>query len=1801
MLAFALAIALAATGAALHADGPGQAAVPNPEPYPPVGGTQPILDLAASALLPGYAFAQVPPPDSTPPTFVSSELDSATGVLTITFSEEIDVTPATDVVPTKIHIRESGSYTDGTTLAAGELGTTADGTTISFTLTAPHLTAVAGLATPELTIDPGAVRDTSGNPIVGTFDASTAVFVYAFSVLSQEINPHGMAFSNDGTKMFVIGHTGDDVNEYALSTAFDASTAEFVNATSVSSEETTPRGMAFSSDGAKMFVIGTGGNEVNEYALSAAFDASTAIHVDAFSVLSEETIPQGMAFSSDGAKMFVIGSGEGEVNEYALSAAFDASTAIHVDAFPVSSQDYIPADMAFSNDGAKMFVVGLDGKDINEYTLSAAFDASTATFVDAFSVSSQELAPQGMAFSSDGAKMFVIGSNDDEIDEYTLSSVYPITVTAFVTTWETTAADDSITIPGTGTYTVNWGDGTTDLDVTGLQTHAYASPGNHTVHISGGLEHINHSSYITNAAKLRSIDQWGDIRWTTMKYAFQGARNMVYNATDSPDLSGVASMLGMFYSNDRFNGSLSSWDVSGVTNMGNMFRAASSFNQPLGDWDVSNVTNMGDMFRAASSFNQPLGDWDVSNVTNMDSMFYGATTFNRPLDGWDVSQVADMSYMFQGASSFNQPLGDWDVSGVTGMRNMFNFATSFNRPLGDWNVSGVTNMNDMFSFASSFNGDISSWNVSGVTSMRNMFNFATSFNQPLGDWDVSGVTGMRNMFNFATSFNQNLGKWYIVPNSTEIERSAIPGVVGSISAQNSFLGEQGPIYSIASGPDSNHFEISGGNLLNMTSADSGQDEYTVRVAASGSALFGSNSRQAIAITVTGQADAIPPAFITTWETTAADDSITIPGTGTYTVNWGDGTAPEDVTGSVMHAYASPGNHTVHISGGLTAITLGDNATNAAKLRSIEQWGDIRWASMEDAFSGAANMRYNATDTPDLSGVSNMRYAFSNTDFGASLSDWDVSQVDSMSSMFAYSAFNGDISGWDVSGVTDMSSMFSTNSAFNGDLSSWNTSSVKLMNDMFYYSYFDGDISNWNVSGVMDMSYMFAESAFNGDLSSWNTSSVKLMNDMFYYSYFDGDISNWNVSGVMDMSYMFTGSAFSGNVSSWNVSSAEYMDSMFEGAASFNSDISGWDVSGVESMKDILFEAYSFDRNLGKWYIVPNATSIERSEIPGAVGSISAQSPLLDGHNPTYGIGGGSDGDHFEISDDNLLNMTSADSGQGSYAVNVTASGVGVFSGGNNWEVLSVTIAGEPVTETAPVVSRISLTSDPGEDGTYAIGEAVLATVTFSAEVAVGGMPTLELDFDGVPKTAAYNATASSGADVVFSYTVAEHDEAKGGIAIEADKIELNGGTIRSLGGADAALAHMAVGADPGHNVDSTRPELESALVDVLVDDMALVLTFYEPLDGDSTPPPAAFSVTVNGTANAVTSVAVNGTGVTLKLASAISPDDAVAVNYTAPDGDPIQNAAGNDAESFEKDVRVRGPLTAGFSLLPGNHDGENPFKVRIQFTEGIAGGTADFADAVETAGGAVEDQRRVGEDRAHWELDIRPDGRAAVTIALPATQTACEQAGAVCTGDGRPLSGSLEGTVFGPHGVTVSPTSVSATEGGAAGNYTVVLDAPPSGTATVTVTETGGDVTASPAILEFNATTWDAPQTVTVTAIDDSLPEDEELATLTHSVSGYNATAESVAVTVHDDDVDRSDQFVTSWRATPRDKMIIVPVGGETGNYTVNWGDGTVSDHQGDAIHRTTSRADTRSAYSATSPGSTLLARATPTRNSCTR
>ncbi len=128
---------------------------------------------------------------------------------------------------------------------------------------------------------------------------------------------------------------------------------------------------------------------------------------------------------------------------------------------------------------------------------------------------------------------------------------------------------------------------------------------------------------------------------------------------------------------------------------------------------------------------------------------------------------------------------------------------------------------------------------------------------------------------------------------------------------------------------------------------------------------------------------------------------------------------------------------------------------------------------------------------------------------------------------------------------------------------------------------------------------------------------------------------------------------------------------------------------------------------------------------------------------------------------------------------------------------------------APTVSSVALTSDPGDDDTYTVGDSVEVTVTFSENVQVTGSPQIELDVGGAAKPAAYRRV--DGPAAVFTYAIAEGDADTDGISIGANKIMQNGGTIADLSGNPATLTHDAVAADTGHLVDGISPKFVSAI------------------------------------------------------------------------------------------------------------------------------------------------------------------------------------------------------------------------------------------------------------------------------------------------------------------------------------------------------------------------------------------------------
>lgn len=343
---------------------------------------------------------------------------------------------------------------------------------------------------------------------------------------------------------------------------------------------------------------------------------------------------------------------------------------------------------------------------------------------------------------------------------------------AFITTWITdnpgVSSDTSITIPVYSgivyNYDVDWNnDGIyDDIGVSGEITHTYANSGTYIVKIRGLFPRI----YFNNEGdvlKIVSINQWGTGVWSSMEKAFYGARNLICEADDVPNLSQVTDMSYMFSEAHSFNGNLSFWNTQNVTNMSYLFHKAYVFNNiefPL-QWDTSAVQNMSFMFAFTSLFNQDIGSWNTSSVVDMNSMFFEAVSFNQNINSWNTSNVVSMKSMFNNAFSFDQNINSWDTSSVVDMSHMFEYAIVFNKSLANWDTTSVENMSYMFFCASLFNngGQALGWDVSAVTNLSNMFYSATLFNQDISNWDTSLVTDMSYMFYNASNFNQNIGSW----------------------------------------------------------------------------------------------------------------------------------------------------------------------------------------------------------------------------------------------------------------------------------------------------------------------------------------------------------------------------------------------------------------------------------------------------------------------------------------------------------------------------------------------------------------------------------------------------------------------------------------------------------------------------------------------------------------------------------------------------------------------------------------------------------------------------------------------------------------------------------------------------------------------------------------------------------------------------------------------------------------------------------------------------------------------------------
>ena len=220
--------------------------------------------------------------------------------------------------------------------------------------------------------------------------------------------------------MYALGTSSDAVYQYSLSTAWSVSSASYADNFSVLTQEGNSFGVSFSSDGTKLYIVGISQDTVYQYALSTAWSVGTASLSTSYSIAGNETSPLSLHFSQDGTKFYTTNQ-TGNLRQWSMSTPWAVNTASYVGTGSYSSQTGDARGVFFKSDGTKAFIIGVNGV-VYRYNVATPWVASTISYDNqSFSVASQESTPQDLFIKPDGTKLYIVGTANDTVYQYSLT------------------------------------------------------------------------------------------------------------------------------------------------------------------------------------------------------------------------------------------------------------------------------------------------------------------------------------------------------------------------------------------------------------------------------------------------------------------------------------------------------------------------------------------------------------------------------------------------------------------------------------------------------------------------------------------------------------------------------------------------------------------------------------------------------------------------------------------------------------------------------------------------------------------------------------------------------------------------------------------------------------------------------------------------------------------------------------------------------------------------------------------------------------------------------------------------------------------------------------------------------------------------------------------------------------------------------------------------------------------------------------------------------------------------------------
>lgn len=254
----------------------------------------------------------------------------------------------------------------------------------------------------------------------------------SLSLSAQEGNVRSLFFRSNGSSFYITGQDGDDVTQYDMSTAWDITSATAVSTFVYTGETAIPEvnGIWFEDDGLTFYLQDSRGNNINpnvdKYTCSTAWDISSASYASvrvALTGIRSISLAAGgsqdLFFKPDGTSFYVPDNDTDKVFQYNLSTAWDITTLSSGGDFSITSQDTVPVGVNFTPDGKRMILTGISTDTVYQYTLSTAWDITTASYDSvSFSIGSQATSGLGTRFKTDGTKMYVADRDSDALYQY---------------------------------------------------------------------------------------------------------------------------------------------------------------------------------------------------------------------------------------------------------------------------------------------------------------------------------------------------------------------------------------------------------------------------------------------------------------------------------------------------------------------------------------------------------------------------------------------------------------------------------------------------------------------------------------------------------------------------------------------------------------------------------------------------------------------------------------------------------------------------------------------------------------------------------------------------------------------------------------------------------------------------------------------------------------------------------------------------------------------------------------------------------------------------------------------------------------------------------------------------------------------------------------------------------------------------------------------------------------------------------------------------------------------------------------